>query len=331
MKQNTQINRRQALGWGLGALAAMPFGTQAQGSTPPFPRGPLKVVMPFGAGGAADAVVRPVTLELEKSLKQPVLLEHKPGGLFTIAMQSIASAPADGHTMIFLSNSLASVQATHGRFDLTRDLIPVCQTSAIPMLLLVPGNSPFKSVADLVRFAKANPRKLNYASLGPGSVEHLKAIQMEKVAGISTQHVPYKAGTEAVKALIGGEVDFHFTAASWGFALAPKGQVRILAILAPKRLNVFPEAPTMTEAGLDIPALSYWNGFGVHADTPPAVVQRLHAELASASVKDSVRERLTSFAAEPLVSKSPADFRQMITEDIAWMANVSKGLNLAAT
>jgi len=208
MHQINKLNRRQALGWGLGALAAMPLGVQAQGQAQPFPRGPLKIIMPFGAGGAADAVVRPVALELEKSLKQPVLLEHKPGGLFTIAMQAINSAPADGHTMIFLSNSLASVQATHGRFDLTRDLVPVCQTSSIPMLLLVPGNSPFKSVADLVRFAKANPKMLNYASLGPGSVEHLKAIQMERQTGISTQHVPYKAGTEAVKALVGGRSTF---------------------------------------------------------------------------------------------------------------------------
>lgn len=329
MQQDIKFNRRHALGWGLGALATLPFGAQAQ--APSFPRGPLKVVMPFGAGGAADAVVRPVTLELEKSLKQPVLLEHKPGGLFTIAMQSITSAPADGHTLIFLSNSLASVQATHGRFDLTRDLIPVCQTSSIPMLLLVPGNSPFKSVAELVRFAKTNPKKLNYASLGPGSVEHLKAIQMEKLAGITTQHIPYKAGTDAIKGLIGGEVDFHFTAASWGFALAPKGQVRVLGILATRRLGIFPDVPTMTEAGLDIPPLSYWNGLGVHADTPQPIVQRLHAELAAAAVKDSVRERLTSFAAEPMVSRSPADFRQLITEDIAWMANVSRGLNLAAT
>jgi tripartite-type tricarboxylate transporter receptor subunit TctC len=331
MKPIIKLNRRHALGWGLGAFASMPWTTHAQGVTSTFPRGPLKVIMPFGAGGAADAVMRPVALELEKALKQPVLLEHKPGGLFTIGMQAISSAPADGHTLIFLSNSLASVQATQGKFDLTRDLIPIGQMSSIAMVMLVPGNSPFKSVADLVKFAKANPKKLNYGTLGPGSVEHLKTLQMEKISGISAQQVPYKAGTDAVKALVGGEIDLLFTAASFGMAFAPKGQVKVLGVLGTNRLSIFPDVPTMTEAGLEIPPVSYWSGLGVHPDTPQPIVQRLHAEITAASQKDSVRERLSGMAAEPVVSKSPADFRQVIAEEIAWMANVSKGLNLGSS
>lgn len=331
MISSIKLNRRQALGWGVGAVASMPWASQAQGVTSAFPKGPLKVVMPFGAGGAADAVMRPVALELEKSLKQPVLLEHKPGGLFAIGMQAISNAPSDGQTLIFLSNSLASVQAAYGKFDLTRDLIPIGQMSSIAMLLLVPGNSPFKTLSDLIKFANANPKKLNYGSLGPGSVEHLKVLQMEKIAGISAQHVPYKAGTDAVKGLVGGEIDFLFTAASFGMAFAPKGQVKVLGVLGTNRLSIFPDVPTMSEAGLDIPPISYWSGLGVHPDTPPQIVQRLHAELTSASQKDAVRERLSGIAAEPVVSRSPAEFRQLITDEVAWMSNVAKGLNLSAS
>lgn len=308
-----------------GACLALP--ALAQG--PAFPRGPIRFVLPVAAGGAADASTRPLTLELERSLKQPVIVENKPGGLFTIGLQTVLQAPADGHTLMYLYNSVASVQAVHRRFDINRQLIPVTQTSSIPMVLLVPGNSRFKTLGELVAFARANPRKLNYSSLGPGSTEHLKAVQIERSAGFQAQNVPYKSGPEMVKGLIGGEVDFTLTAATFAHTFAPRGQVRVLAVLDRQRMREMPEVPTMSEAGVNVPPLTFWGGYAVHADTPAPIVQRLYEELTAAATKPSVRELLAPMGILPVTSKSPQDFRKLIADDVAWMAETAKDLDIA--
>lgn len=329
MTPKNLLSRRLALKHSIGLIGAatlpvMPALSQAVA----FPKGPVKFVLPVAAGGAADVSTRPLAIELEKSLKQTVLVDNRPGGLFQIGMQTLLQAPADGHTMIYLFNSMASVQAVHKRFDLNRQIIPVTQTTVMPMVMLAQGNSRFKNLADMISFGRANPGKLSYASLGPGSMEHLKAVQVERAAGIQAENVPYKSGPDMIKALMGGEVDFVLTAASFAYTFAPKGQVRVFAVFDTKRMREMPDVPTITEAGVNVPPLNFWGGYGVHADTPPAVVQRLFEELSAAATSAPVRERMAQIGITPVTSKSVQEFRKLIADDVSWMTEVAKDLNI---
>jgi len=329
MDQRFSISRRQALKKGAGLLgaSALPL-VPALAQGPSFPRGTVKFILPVAAGGAADVSTRPLTIELEKSLKQPVIVDNKPGGLFQIGMQALLQAPADGHSLIYLFNSMASVQAVHKRFDINRQLIPVTQATVMPMVMLAPANSRFKNLGDMLAYGKANPGKLSYASLGPGSMEHLKAVQIERAVGIQAENISYKSGPDMIKALMGSEVDFVLTAASFAYTFAPKGQVRVFAVLDTKRMRDMGDVPTIAEAGVNVPPLNFWGGYGVHADTPPAVVQRLFDEISAAANSASVRERMAQVGITPVTSKSVQEFRKLIADDVAWMTEIAKGLNI---
>lgn len=318
--------RRQLLQGAAAACASMALPSLAQGNA--APKGPVRFIVPFAAGGAADVTTRPLALELERIWKQPVLVENRPGGLFMIGLQALLQAPPDGQTLMYLTNSVATVQAVHKRFDINRQMIPITQTVGFPMVMLVPGNSPFKTVADLVAFGRANPGKLRYSSIGPGSTEHLKALQVEKVAGFVGENIPYKSGPDMVKGLISGEVDFQLTAVTFAHAFAPSGQVRVLASMGSQRMKDMPNVPTIAEAGFNVSPFNYWSGYAVHADTPPQIVERLHKDLSVAALSPFVRERLGNIGLTAMVNQSTQEFRKLITDEVNWSTEYSKGLNL---
>lgn len=323
---NLHPNRRQAIQT-VGALASA-LALPAVRAQAEFPRGPIKIIIPLPAAGAADVGVRTMALELEKSIKQPVIVENKPGGLFQIGLQALLSAPADGQTLLHLNSGMVAAQVVQKRFDLNKQLIPLTMSGDTPMVLMVGPASAHKTVKDLVAFGRANPGKLSYATPGPGSIEHLKCVQIGVASGFEGLNVAYKGGPDMVKALIGGEVDFVVAPAIFAAQFAPKGQVRVLAAIDNVRLKEFPDVPSITEAGVDVAPLRLWGGFAVHADTPPAIVQRLFKELAAAATSAPVVARLTPFGMHLEASKSPADFRKLITSDATWMAEVAKGLKL---
>lgn len=326
MKISSISGRRRFLG-SVGALG-LGVAAPAFAQVPALSRGPVRFILPLSAGGAADASTRPLAVELEKSLGRPVIVENKPGGLFTIGMQALLQSPADGHTLLYLYNSVASVQAVHKRFDINRQLLPLAQTTSMPMVLLVPGSSRFKTIQDLVAHGRSNPGALNYSTLGQGSTEHLKAVQLCRAAGIQAQDIPYKSGPEMLTGLIGGEVSFTLTAGSFARIFAPKGQVRVLAVIDRQRAAEFPDVPTLAEGGVSIPPLNFWGGYAVHASTPPATAQMLFEELAAAATKPGVRDLLAPLGIVPTVSKSPQDFRKLIADDVAWMTEIAKDLNI---
>jgi tripartite-type tricarboxylate transporter receptor subunit TctC len=319
--------RRRTLLQGAGAAAAsaaLPAFAQASD----FPRGTVRFILPMSAGGAADASTRPLLPELEKIFKRPVIIENRPGGLFTIGLQALLQAPPDGHTLMYVYNSVASVQAAYKKFDLLQQLAPVTQASAIPMVALAPGKSNFRNLAELLAFGRANPGKLTYSTPAQGSAEHLKAVQVLRTAGVQAQDVPYRSGPEMVNAVIAGEVDFTLTAVSFARMFAPKGQVRVLATMGAQRLAEFPDVQTAAEAGVNTAPLAFWGGYAVHAATPPAIVQQLYEALAKAAVAPAVRDILQPLGIAPVVSASPDDFRKLIAGDIAWMSDVAKDLKL---
>ena len=322
-----KTNRRLVLGLAGAALMGASLPATAQTD---FPNRPVKIIVPLPAGGAADVGVRTMALELEKTLKQPVLVDNKPGGLFMVGLQSVLSAPADGYTVLHLNLGMVGVQVVQKKFDLNKQLIPLTIAGDSAMVLMVGPNSPHKSMKDLIAFGRANPGKLNYATPGPGAIEHLKIAQMEKLGGFTGTNVAYKGGPDMVKAVIGGEVDFTVAPAIFAMQFAPKGQVKVLAAMDQSRLKEFPDVPTIVEAGVNVSPLRIWSGFAVHPDTPPGIVQRLQREFAAAAVSAPVVEKLTPFGMTLKSSKTSDDFRKQIASDVVWMTEAAAGLKLEA-
>jgi len=327
MTTRLTFQRRHAIALAGAALLCASLPAVAQSD---YPNRPIKIVIPLPAGGAADVGVRAMALELEKSLKQPVVVDNKPGGLFMVGLQSVLNAPADGYTVMHLNVGMVGVQVVQKKFDLNKQLIPLTVSGDTPMVLMVGPNSPHKTMKDLIAFGRANPGKLNYATPGAGTVEHLKVAQIEKVGGFKGINVAYKGGPDMVKAVIGGEVDFTIAPAIFAMQFAPKGQVKVLAAIDQARLKEFPDVPTIVEAGVNVSPLRMWGGYAVHPDTPPAIVQRLQREFAAATVSAPVVEKLTPFGMVLQSSKSSDDFRKQIAAEAVWMSEVAKDLKLEA-
>lgn len=306
------------------SLALGPVAAEA-----PFPSKPLRIIVPWPASGAVDVSTRAGAIELEKLLGQPVIIDNRPGGLFEVALQTLAQAPADGHTLIHLTSSMVAVQAVHQRYNLTRDLVPITMVGDTSMVLIVGPKSPHRTLADLLAFGRTNPGALKYASSGVGSLEHLKLAQMERLAGFRALNVPYRGGPDMVKALIGGEVDFTLVATIFAAQFAPKGLVRVLAAMDTSRLIQFPDVPTMAEAGLSVPPLRIWGGYAVAAGTPPVVVQQLYRDVVTSSTTPTVVQQMAPLGMTVFNSKSPEEFSRQIAADEAWMTEIVRDLKLA--
>jgi tripartite-type tricarboxylate transporter receptor subunit TctC len=294
----------------------------------PFPSRPVRIIVPWPAGGAVDISARAGIAELGNLLGQPVFIENKPGGLFQVALRELAEAPADGHTLIHVTGSMVAVQAVYRGYNLTRDLIPITMVGDSSLVLIVGPKSPYYTMADLTAFGRANPEALKYASSGVGSLEHLKLAQIEISAGFRALNVPYRGGPDMVRAVIGGEVDCSVVATIFATQFAPKGLVRVLATLDESRLPQFPDVPTLAEAGVDVPPLRVWGGYAVAANTPLSVVQRLYRDIATVSMMPSVVQQMAPLGMTAFTSNSPEDFRLQIAADEAWMAEMVKDLKL---
>jgi tripartite-type tricarboxylate transporter receptor subunit TctC len=313
----------------LGAAAATALGYSLPAlAQSDFPNRPIKIVIPLPAGGAADAVIRAIAVEAEKTLKQPVVVENKPGGLFQIGVQSVLSAPADGYTLLYMYSGMVSTQAIHKKFDLAAQFDPVTALGESPTMLVVGPNSKFTTVKDLVDYGRANPGKLTCSNVGQGSLEHLKTFELTKAAGITAVHVPYKGGPDAVRAVMSGEVDFIITPAFFAAQFAPKGQIRVLAAMNSARWSGMPEVPTIVEAGVNVPPFNFWTGLLVKSGTPSSITQRLSKEISAASLAPSVKAILTSAGSVPASSNDPEELRKRIVAEAASMAELARQLNL---
>ena len=319
---HTRTTSRRTLlkmaGLSAGAIA---LPTRAQAN---YPRGPIKLIVGLPPGGSADVIARSLATGLEHALKQPVIVDNRPGGQFKISTQALQSAPADGHTLLYIYNGYAAVQATQKLFDLDTETVPIARVASTPIMLYVKADSPFKTLGDVVEWAKANPGKLNYGTLGPASLEHLKMAQIEKAAGIRGLPVPYRGGVDMLNAVLTGEVGITINASVFAKSFVPSGKVRALAVLDETRWKEFPDVPTIMQAGVAVPPLNYWGGVVARAGTPAPIVQRLYEALGEAITTPDVLERLRSTANDPALSTSPDDFRKQIRSDVAWMGDAFK-------
>ena len=276
-----------------------------------YPAHPIRVVVPYPAGGLVDLVTRVVTERMAQKLGQPLLVESRAGANGTIATAYVAHAEPDGYTLLMITDS-------HGvnplfykdlGYDSIKDFAPIGLIGKSPLALTVHVSVPARTVAELIALARANPGTLTYGSIGVGSASHLAGELFKVRAGVDMVHVPYRGGAPAVNDLIAGHLQTMFLSPVSGLPQIKAGRVVALAIAASQRFPLMPDVPTMAEVGLPI-EVGYWVGMAAPAATPPAVVAKLEAALAEVVAEPDVQKRLTEMGVvmTPLGAKAFGDF-----------------------
>jgi len=252
-----------------------------------WPGKPMTVIVPYGPGGGVDVFTRPLAAGLTKQLGQPMVVENRPGAGGIIGVQHAAKANADGYT--FLSGGVHQPMAEglypRRGYDLDKDFLPVALTAYVPTVLVVNNHAPYQSVGELIAYAKAHPGDINYCSSGSGTSQHIVGESFKQLAGVNMTHVPYRGTAAAMTDLIAGHCTLMFDGLGTSAPQIRGGTIRPLAVLAKHRSTLFPDIPTLKEAGGPAMDATIWYGWWARQGTPPAVVQRM-AEAIRATLKD---------------------------------------------
>jgi tripartite-type tricarboxylate transporter receptor subunit TctC len=274
----------------LGTAPLAPCAAHAQ----PYPNRPIKIVVPYAAGGAVDIVARTVGQPLSEAVKQPVIIDNRPGASANIGMEMVAKAAPDGYTLLMASNGIATNMTLFPNlaFDGRRDFAPIAKIGYAPLVIVVPASSPIKSLKDLIAMAKAEPGKLTYASAGNGSSGHLAGELLKSTAKIDILHVPYKGGAPAITDLLGERITFMPINPVEVIAHIRAGRLRAVAVASDKRFQLLPDVPTVAEAGLPGYEATVWWGLVAPARTPPEVVRQLNAETDMALANPAIANKL---------------------------------------
>jgi tripartite-type tricarboxylate transporter receptor subunit TctC len=273
-----------------GTALAAPCTVLAQ----PYPNRPIRIIVPYAAGGAVDIVARTIGQPLAEALKQPVIVDNRPGASANIGMEAAAKAAPDGYVLLMASNGIATNMALfpHLPFDGRRDFAPIAKIGYAPLVIVVPASSHAKSLKDLIAMAKAEPGKLTYASAGNGSSGHLAGELLKSTAKIDVLHVPYKGGAPAITDLLGERISFMPINPVEVIANIRAGKLRALAVASDKRFALLPDVPTVAEAGLAGYEASVWWGLVAPAATPHAIVQQINAETNKALADPAMANKL---------------------------------------
>ena len=298
---------------------ASAFAATAHAQT--YPSKPVRIIVPFAAGGSSDIMARGLGKQLAEQMGVPFVTENRPGGGGGVAMEVVAKAPADGHTILYGTigtNGVAPALFKNLPIDPAKDLAPVSILALNPNVLIVNSNLPINSLAELIAYAKANPGKLSYASAGNGSISHLAGELLKTAAGIDLLHVPYKGGGAAMPDLLAGNVSMMIETITNAMTAAKTGKLRAIASTGSKRWPSAPELPTFPEAGLPGYVVDSWTGMFVAAGTPRAIIDRLHAEVVKAGRDGGYRQAMAAIGVEA-VSSSPEEFGVFVrTETEKW-------------
>jgi tripartite-type tricarboxylate transporter receptor subunit TctC len=308
---------RRAFSAALGATMLYPATVRAQG----FPNHPVRLLVPYAAGGGTDAIARLIADATGEKLGQSMVVENNGAGAGNIASTQAAAAPPDGYTVL-MANQGPMVVNPHLFKTLKVDPLtafdPVTLITSAPLVVVVPKDSRFTDFRQLMAFGLANPGKLTYGSAGNGSASHMATILLENVAGMKTLHVPYRGAGPAIADLLGGRTDYMVTTLPSVMGLVETGQMRALAVTTKARTRKFPDVPTVGESGWPGYEAGAWYGFVVPRGTPADVVEKLRAATVAAINTQKVRDRLQNEGAEPIGS-SPKEFAGMMqTESKRW-------------
>lgn len=306
----------------IGASLALPYAAQAQA----YPAKPIRILVPFAAGGPTDLMARAVGKSMAASLGQPVIIENKPGGGGVIAMGEVARGPADGYTLAFPSILAVTNPALMENypFDTLRDFAPLTVVGYIPHALVVRPDFPAKDLQGLVAMAKASPGRLNYGSSGNGTSAHLATALFAQRAEIQVTHAPYRGAAPAVQDLLGGHIQFMFLDMSSALSQIKSGKLRALAVAPANRFAGLPDVPTVAEQGYPGFNVRGWYGLFARSGTPAPLMQTLHAEVKKALDSTEIRELFQGYGIEA-GGMPPAEYTEIVRRDLAmWKRTVEQ-------
>jgi tripartite-type tricarboxylate transporter receptor subunit TctC len=298
----------------------------AQSGAQDYPGKPIHLIVGFAAGGGNDIIARVFGQKLSESLGQPVIVENKPGGGAIVATDYVAKSPPDGYTLLMSASGISINPAVYTKlpYDAVNDFVAVSELASFPLIMIVSANSPIKSVADLVAYAKANPDKTNYGS-SSASFQLVTELFKQKT-GAPMQVIPYKSANESVLAVISGQVTTTIADAGPVIQQVKSGTARALAVATPKRIDDLPDVPTLKEAGADVEAV-LWSGIFVPKSTPPAIVKKLEGEFMRIAKHPDVIARLKPLGIDT-VGTSSEEFAKILAADIARWGAVAKAANI---
>jgi tripartite-type tricarboxylate transporter receptor subunit TctC len=292
----------------------------------PLSSRPIRLVVPFGAGGVADLVARSVAQKMSESMGQSIVVDNKPGAGGVVASDTVAKAPPDGHTLLLMSNGNAvSVGLFKSLpYDTTKDFTPISTLGYFDMAVLAASNSKFKTFTDLVAHAKAHPGQLNIGTINVGSTQNLAGELLKSSLGIDAQVVPFNGTPAVVTALRGGQVDVAVEILSPVLSQIEGKAMRALAVMGDKRSPSLPDVPTVAESGTPGFQVASWNALAAPAKTPPDVIARLNQEARAALASPEVKKRLQNLGVEPRGSTPQEQARLLDSEIQRWSAVIQR-------
>lgn len=289
-----------------------------------YPNKPIRMIVPFAAGGSTDNLARTMAQKLGELLGQPVIVDNRPGGNAIIGSEALTKSAPDGYTIMMTSVDHTVIpQLLPTPYDPVKDFVPIGAVSYTQLLLVVNPSVPVNSLQELIAYAKANPNKLNYASSGSGGVPHLTGEMFSNQTGIKMQHIPYKGGGPAMIDLVGGQVQLTFAIPINAIPHIKSGKLRPIAITGTARNDALPNVATFTEGGVPGLDVKTWFAVFAPAGTPKAIVDKLSEDIRRALAMPEIRERLAAQGMEPYVT-TPDEFAAIVKADFAKYGQVIK-------
>jgi tripartite-type tricarboxylate transporter receptor subunit TctC len=295
-----------------------------------WPSKQVRVVVPYVAGAMGDVVARRLSEGLRSEWGQPVLVENRPGAGGNIGTQHVEQSTADGYTILLAATNNFTINQFLYKdlgLDPIKKLDAITVLVDVPSVIFIPATLPVNSLREFVNYAKANPGKLNYGSPGSGTTPHISAESINKMFGLGMTHVPYKGASQAVAALLAGDIQFYLVGAGLGAPHVKSGKLRAIAVSSKSRLDVFPDIPTFNEAGLGSINAANWWGVAVPAGTPRAVAEKIHHAFCKVMSEPANKTAMAQMGNIPLCNAMADAQKQMADEALGWQRNLP-GLNI---
>lgn len=310
----------------LAGLALAPLAN-AQES---YPARPVRIIVGFGAGGISDVMARLLSVELQKTWGQPVVVENKPGASGVIGAELVAKSPADGYVLMLASGTHTITPALRLKmpYDAVRDFTAITLLASAPNMLVVNADTAFRSVADYIAAAKAKPGEVNYATSGIGTTVHIAGERLAHLAGVRLNHIPYRSSSQSVEAVVAGQVMSSWSAVNAALPHIKSGRVRALAVASEKRSSFAPDVPTFEELGVKGMKSDTWLGMLGPPNMPAAVATKINAELARLLVRPDFREKVLGLGAEPVAGVALEKYSALMRDEIDSYAAIIKVANI---
>ena len=320
-----KLRRRQFLHLAAGAAAFS--GISSIVSAQAYPTRPVRIVVGFPAGGAADITARLIGQRLSERLGQSFVIDNRSGATGNVGTEAVVRAPADGYTLLLAAtpNTINATLYSKLNFNFIRDIAPIANITRVPVTMVVNPSISAKTVPEFIAYAKANPGKINMASGGVGSTGHVAGELFKTMTGVNLVHVPYRGGAPALAELLGGQVQVMFSDPS-SFEYIRAGKLRALAVTTATRSEALPDVPTVGEFIKDFEA-SQWYGLCAPSNTPGEIIDKLNKEINAALADPKVKARLADLGGSTLAG-SPGDFARLIAEDTEKRGNVIRAANI---